>query len=215
MTYPIFNSFVNKIENELESRNINIKTFKTWHEDRINATGLEILIDVKKTENTIKEVAINFDWDRFREITLATQLKGLQEHPMLQEQNLMSVDVNPKIDVEVNWVFDEHHPQIALDGVDENKRLERAREWMQEINSQVNQLFNKRNIITRWHIELEGNGNGKYISVLSLISYFQYSFSHLNSLNEAHGFINTQLKDLLLKSKQVRQLSDVAIKSAA
>ncbi|HLR76875.1 MAG TPA: hypothetical protein VK106_04395 [Balneolaceae bacterium] len=214
MTYPIFNSFVNQIENEVSNKNINIKTFKTWHEDRINATGLEILTDVKRANNTIKEIAINFDWDRFREITLATQLKGLNEHPMLQDENIAGIEVEPKIDVEVSWIFNEQHAQIALHDEPENKRLKRVRNWMQAINKQLNELYNKKDIITRWHIELEGNGN-KYISTLSLISYFQYSFAHLNSLNEAHHYISKQLKELLLILKQVHNLSDSAIKSAA
>src|SRR5699024_3012509 len=175
MTYPIFNSFINQIENELESRNINIKTFKTWHEDRINATGLEIRTDVKSFDKTIKEIAINFDWDRFREMTLAAQLKGLDEHPMLQEENLSNINVVPKIDVEVSWIFDEQHEHIALPNVTESERLQRARNWMKVINKQLNKLYGTKDIITRWHIELEGSGNKKYISVLSLISYFQYS----------------------------------------
>lgn len=214
MTYPIFNSFVNQIQNELESKNINIKTFKTWHEDRINATGLEILIDVQRSSHFIKEVAINFDWDRFRETALATRLEGLGEHPMLQKENLKSVSVNPKIDVEVNWIFDEQKPLIALAEASENLRLQKASGWMKLINKHVNELYDD-DIITRWHIEIEGNGTGKHLSVISLISYFQYSFSHLKSLTEAHQFINSQLQDLLVKSKKVRQISENAVNNAA
>ncbi len=214
MTYPIFNSFVNQIQNELESRKINIKTFKTWHEDRINATGLEILIDVQTTDNFIKEVAINFDWDRFRETALATRLEGLREHPMLQEENLKKVSVTPKIDVEVSWIFDEQQPGIALLNEPETIRLQQARGWMQAINKELKTLNRGEEIITRWHLELEGNGTGKHLSVISLISYFQYSFGELKSLNEAHKFINRQLKDLLVKSKQVRKISENAVKAA-
>ena len=215
MTYPIFNSFVNKIQNELESRNINIKKFKTWHEDRINATGLEILIDVQGGSHPIKEVSINFDWDRFREMALATRLKGLGEHPMLQKKKLKSVSVNPKIDVEVNWIFDEQQPQIALINVSESERLEQAQRWMRSIHKQVNELYDDEEVITRWHIELEGNGVEKHISVVNLISYFQYSFSHLKSLNEVHQFIDSRLEELLLISKQVRRISDKTVSEAA
>ncbi len=215
MTYPIFNSFVNQIQNELENRNINIKKFKTWHEDRINATGLEILIDVQTANNFIKEVDINFDWDRFRETALAAQLEGLGEHPMLQKENLKSISISPKIDVEVNWIFDEQRQEIMLIDASESARLERASSWMQTISKQVSELYKDDEIITRWHIELEGNGSGKHLSMVSLISYFQYSFSHLKSLNETHQFINKQLEKLLVKSKKVREISDLAVGNAA
>ncbi len=215
MTYPIFNSFVNRIQNELESREIAIKTFKTWHEDRINATGLEILIDIQTTNNFIKEVAINFDWDRFRETALATQLEGLGEHPMLQEENLKSVSVTPKIDVEVSWIFDEQKSQIARFDASENDRLKQAGNWMKSINKKVNALLRDDEIITRWHLELEGNGSGKHISLIWLISYFQYSFSHLKTLNEAHQFISKQLESLLVTSKRVREISDNTVENAA
>src|SRR5699024_1069251 len=101
---------------------------------------------------------------------------------------------------------------IALPNVTESERLQRARNWMKVINKQLNKLYGTKDIITRWHIELEGSGNKKYISVLSLISYFQYSFSHLKSLNEAHQFISQRLRDLLLILKQVHNLSTMAIK---
>ncbi len=215
MTYPIFNSFTNQIQNELTSRAINIKTFKTWHEDRINATGLEILIDVQSNNNFIKEVAINFDWDRFRETVLASQLDGLGEHPMLQEGNLKSTTVSPKIDVEISWVFDEKRSEIALPNLSEGDRLESAGRWIQEINSEVNKILNSNDVVTRWHIEVEGNHTGKRLSTVSLISYFQYQLADLKSLNEAHYFVKRQLQDLLVKSKKVRKISDHTIENAA
>lgn len=215
MTYPIFNSFVNQIENELNSKDIKITSLKTWNEDRINATGLQINIDVSSQDNFIKEVSINFDWDRFRETVLAQQLKGLQEHPMLQEKNLKSITIQPKIDVEISWIFDEKKHQIALPDDSEKKRLDAASEWMQEISKQVNELLSDDNIITRWHIEVEGNHKGKHLTSVSLISYFQYSLTDLKSLNEVHDFINEQLHDLLIKSKKVRQISDNTLEVAA
>lgn len=215
MTYPIFNSFVNHIENELENRHVNIKTFRTWHEDRINATGLEIITKAKEEDNAIKEIAINFDWDRFREMILATQLDGLGEHPMLQEKTLNGINVKPRIDVEVNWIFDEQNAHIAHDDLTENERIDNAKGWMQAINKQLNVLYPKKDIITRWHIEFEGKKGGKYISMLSLISYFQYSFSHLKSLNDVHQYISSQLDELLILLRQVRSLSNIAIQDAA
>lgn len=215
MTYPIFNSFINQIENELNNKDINIASFKTWNEDRINAAGLQILIDVSAQNDFVKEVSINFDWDRFRETVLAQQLQGLQEHPMLQKKNLKSVTVSPKIDVELSWVFDEDKQQIALAHNSESNPLNAASKWMQQISKEVNQLLKEDNIITRWHIEVEGNHKGKRLTSISLISYFQYSLTDLKSLNEVHDFINKQLHDLLIKSKKVRQISDNALGTAA
>lgn len=214
MTYPIFNSFVNQIQNELNAKNLNIIEFKTWHEDRINATGLEILIDVQKVSNFIKKIAINFDWDRFRETALATQLNGLGEHPMLQEKDLKSVSIDPEIDVEINWIFDEQKPEIVLPGASGNQRLQQASNWMKAINKKVNRLYDD-DIITRWHIELDGIGTDKRLSVISLISYFQYSFSELKDLTEVHQFINKQLRSLLFKSNRVRQLSENTVHHVA
>jgi hypothetical protein len=215
MTYPIFNSFINQIKNELESRSIPIKSFKTWHKDPINATGLEILIDVSNQNNFIKNVSINFDWDRFRETVMAQQLDGLEEHPMLQEQNLKSVTVSPQIDIEISWIFDEEKSQIALPNHPGNKRLDTTGEWMQKINKKVNNLLAEDDIITRWHLEVEGNPNGRHISSISLISYFRYTLTHLKSLNEAHDFINGHLRDLLVKSQKIRRISDDTLQNAA
>ena len=215
MNYPIFNSISNQIENELKDKEIKIKTFKTWNEDRINATGLEILIDVSDQNNFIKEVSINFDWDRFRETVLAQQLKGLKEHPMLQKENLKSITVSPKIDIEISWIFDQTRNEIALPNTSETERLETAGRWMNEISKRVNELLAEDNIISRWHIEVDGNSNGRHISTVSLISYFQYSLTDLKSLNETHEFINKQLHDLLIKSQKVRQISDFTLENAA
>lgn len=216
MTYPIFNSFINQIENELTEKDIKIISFKTWHEDHINAAGLQINIDVRDQDNFIKEVAINFDWDRFRETVLAQQLDGLQEHPMLQEKNLKSVTISPKIDIEVCWIFDEQNHQITLPQQQEKNCLEAASNWMQQISKQVNELLADDNIITRWHIEVEGNHQEKkYLTAVNLISYFQYSLTNLKSLNEVHDFINEQLQDLLNKSKKVRQISNKTLENAA
>lgn len=214
MTYPIFNSFVNQIQRELEAKNLNITEFKTWHEDRINATGLEIVIDVQKVDNFVKEIAINFDWDRFRETALAAKLEGLTEHPMLQENNLKSVSVTPKIDVEVNWIFDESDPKIARVDSSENHKFEHASNWMKQISKQVNDLYDD-DIITRWHLELEGMGVEKQLSVISLISYFQYSFDNLKTLSAVHQFIHKQVKDLLVKTSQVQNISEQTVQNAA
>ncbi|MEX1062419.1 MAG: hypothetical protein WEC12_02345, partial [Balneolaceae bacterium] len=76
MQYPIFHSVVNKIKASLNKSKINVSKFKTWEETQINATGLEIWIDLVDSTDYLKAVSINFDWDRFRETRIAKQLEG-------------------------------------------------------------------------------------------------------------------------------------------
>src|SRR5699024_332249 len=146
----------------------------------------EIVIDANTPNNYIKAVTINFDWDRFRETVMAQQLDGLDEHPMLQEKNLKSITVAPKIDIEISWVFDETKAAIALPAHSQEDRLEHASKWMKKISQKANRLLLEDNIITRWHLEVEGIHNKKHLSSVSLISYFQYTLTHLKSLNDAH-----------------------------
>ena len=215
MTYPIFNSVVNRIESELNKRDISIKTFKTWNEDRINATGLEIVIDLSDKANFLKALSINFDWDRFRETVLARQLDGMEEHPFLQEENMVSTSISPLIDIEVTWLFDEQQSQPQVQAQNGASRLEAASIWMEKISSEVNELLAEDDIITRWHVEVEGDEYGKYLSAVNLISYFQYTLTDLKSLNAVHQFVVKRLQELLLKSNQVMKISDSIIQDAA
>lgn len=216
MTYPIFHSVVNCIENELNKRDTIIKTFKTWDEDRINATGLEIVIDLKDKSQYLKALSFNFDWDRFRETVLAKQLEGMDEHPFLQEEFMVSTSISPVIDIEVTWLFDEKKSQPRIDANSGgNHRLEAASKWMEQISAEVNELLAEDDIITRWHVEVEGDEYGKYLSAINLISYFQYTMEDLNSLNEVHHFVSERLRDLLLKSGKILKLADKTLSSAA
>lgn len=215
MTYPIFNSVINRIENELNDRDIIIKTFKTWNEDRINATGLEIVIDISKKSHFLKSLSINFDWDRFRETVLARQLNGMEEHPFLQEENMVSTSIAPIIDIEVTWVFDEKECQPQISSRNESSRLDKASTWMEQISKEVNDFLAEDDIITRWHVEVEGDEKGKYLSAINLISYFQYTLEDLKSLNAVHTFVSGRLEDLLLKSNKVLKLADKTLKSEA
>jgi len=215
MTYPIFNSVVNRIESELNKRDISIKTFRTWDEDRINATGLEIVIDLTRKANFLKALSINFDWDRFRETVLARQLEGMEEHAFLQEENMVSTSISPLIDIEVTWMFDETQSQPQIEMQNGMSRLEASSQWMKKISSEVNELLAEDDIITRWHVEVEGDEHGKYLSAINLISYFQYSLTDLKSLNEVHMFVSKRLQELLLKSNQVLKISDSIIEDVA
>ncbi|MDX1585900.1 MAG: hypothetical protein R3222_04115 [Balneolaceae bacterium] len=215
MTYPIFNSVVNCIESELNKRDISIKTFKTWNEDRINATGLEIVIDLSKKANFLKALSINFDWDRFRETVLARQLDVMEEHPFLQEDKMVSTSISPLIDIEVTWLFDEQQSQPQVQAENGASRLEAASIWMEKISSEVNELLAEDDIITRWHVEVEGDEYGKYLSAVNLISYFQYTLTDLKTLNAVHEFVGERLRELLLKSNQVMKISDSIIHDVA
>lgn len=215
MTYPIFNSVINRIESDLNNRDISINTFRTWNEDRINATGLEIEIDLRKNSDFIKALSINLDWDRFRETVLAKQLDGMEEHPFLQEQNMVSTSISPDIDIEITWLFDEKasHPELATKNG--HHKVEIASLWMEEINNEINELLADDDIITRWHVEVEGTQNERYLTAVNLISYFQYTLIELNSLNEVHHFVLKILQELLVKSNRVIKLAEQALQSQA
>jgi hypothetical protein len=215
MTYPIFNSVINRIESDLNQRDLTINTFRTWNEDRINATGLEIEFDLRKKSDFLKALSINFDWDRFRETVLAKQLDGMEEHPFLQEENMVSTSISPAIDIEITWLFDEKAPHPKLAAHNGNHRLKDASQWMEEISKEVNNLLSDDDIITRWHIEVEGSESGKYLSAVNLISYFQYKLTDLNSLNDVHDFVIRCLHELLIKSNKVLRIADQTLESKA
>lgn len=215
MTYPIFNSVVNRIESDLHERDITVNSFRTWNEDRINATGLEIEIDLNKKTDFLKALSINFDWDRFRETVLAKQLEGMEEHPFLQEENNVTSSISPVIDIEVTWLFDEKAPHPQLAAKNGNHRLSAASDWMEEISKEVNELLANDDIITRWHIEVEGTDSSKYLSAVNLISYFQYQLTGLSSLNDVHDFVLKRLQELLVKSSRVLKIADHTLQSQA
>ena len=215
MTYPIFHSVINRIESELNKRDVAIKTFRTWNEDRINATGLEIVIDLNNETNYLNALSINFDWDRFRETVLARQLEGMEEHPFLQEENEVKTSISPIIDIEVTWQYDveQSKPYAKLNKSFE--QLEASGKWMEDISVKVNELLADDDIITRWHVEIEGDEDGKYLSAANLISYFQYTLTDLKTLNEVHSFIEQRLRNLLVKSTKVMSVSDKTLSEIA
>jgi len=215
MIYPIFNSVVNRIESDLQKRDIAITSFRTWNEDRINATGLEIEFDLSKKSDHLKALSINFDWDRFRETVLAKQLDGMEGHPFLQEENMVSTSIAPVIDIELTWLFKEQAPDPTLAAHNGNHKLEAAGQWMEEISKEVNELLADDDIITRWHIEVEGSENRRYLSAANLISYFQYTLEDLKTLNDVHDFVSQCLQELLVKSNRVLKIADKTLQSQA
>lgn len=211
MEYPIFQSIVNKINDSLNKRNINVTTFKTWEESKINATGLEIFIDLKDSTHHLNSLSINFDWDRFREASLAKQLSGTGSHPVLQSDTFAGSKVDPVIDIEVTWHFREDRCQPAHTNGDSNYRIQKASEWMDQASSKVNELLMTDDIITRWHLEIDGDQHGKYLKAINLISYFQYTFDGRKSLCEVHEFVDRKLTHILYKAKRVITIVDKTV----
>lgn len=213
MQYPIFHSVVNKIKSSLNRSKITISRFKLWEETQINATGLEIWIDLSDSTEYLRGVSINFDWDRFRETRIAQQLDGTEKHPLLKSTHLLETKVEPVLDIEVVWYFDEERCQPDSDqsGENNNYRIDVASQWMEEASRQVNELLSSDEIITRWHIEIEGDEKGRYLTAINLISYFQYKLSDLHSLNGVHLYIEQRIRDLLFKINRVIRITDSTV----
>lgn len=215
MQYPIFQSVVNKINSSLNKRNINVSKFKTWEEAKINAAGLEIVIDLKDSTNHLTHLSINFDWDSFREVALANKLSGTDRHPMLKAKHLSEAKVDPSIDIELVWHFDVKQCQPKIGSGDENYRIEMASEWMDRASKKVNELLISDDIITRWHIEIDGDEYGKYLTAINLLSYFQFTIGDMNSLNEVHEYIGRKLTHLLFKANKIIKIADNSVKVPA
>lgn len=208
MHYPIFNSIVNTVESQLEHRGVKAKKFRIWEDNKIHATGLEIIIGLDKVSGYMKSLSFNFDWDSFREVTMAKALKGMENHPFLKIEKLNEASVKPVIDIEVCWMFDIDRCQPEIPGESGNYRIEKASRWMEAISNKVNEYLAEDDIITRWHIEIDGDLNGRYLSAINLISYFQYELGAPNSFDEVHSKVSRRLHNLLLKANKVIYLSD-------
>lgn len=214
MQYPIFNSIINTVETNLERKGIPTEMFKTWENSKINATGLELEIGLKDVSDYMSTLSINFDWDSFREVSLARKLKGMESHPLLENDHLKDINIIPSIDVECTWHFNSESCQPIQPDALGNYRLENASSWMESISKSVNTFLAKDDIITRWHVEIEGDENGKYLSAINLISYFQYNITHPNNLNEVNTYVARRLQSLLYKSNKVINISTELLKLA-
>tara|TARA_R110002126_G_scaffold19675_4_gene73875 strand:+ start:33937 stop:34590 length:654 start_codon:yes stop_codon:yes gene_type:complete len=214
MQYPIFNSIINTVDTNLERRGISTEMFKTWENSKINATGLELEINLSKISSYLRSMSINFDWDGFREASLAKKLEGMDAHPFLTIDKLKKSSIIPTIDVEMSWFFEEDTCQPIKPDKNGNYRVEHASVWMESVSKKVNELLAKDDIITRWHVEIEGDKNGKYLSAINLISYFQYQLDSPSSLNEVNQFVSRRLQDLLFKANKVINISDEILSNA-
>tara|TARA_R110002049_G_scaffold177874_2_gene345070 strand:- start:276 stop:929 length:654 start_codon:yes stop_codon:yes gene_type:complete len=203
MHYPIFNSIVNTVKSQLGKRGIKTNKFRTWEDNKIHATGLELIIDMDDASAYMESLSINFDWDSFRETTMAKELEGMDSHPFLKIETLTKSSIKPTIDVEMSWLFDIDTCQPQVPGEAGNYRIQKASQWMESISKKVNDLLADDDIITRWHIEIDGDENGRYLSAINLISYFQYDLVTPKSLNEVQHLVGRKLHDLLLKANKV------------
>ncbi|WP_103665775.1 hypothetical protein [Gracilimonas amylolytica] len=203
MQYPIFNSIVNTVESQLGKRGIATNKFRTWQDNKIYATGLELNISLQEASEYIKSLSINFDWDSFRETSMAKGLEGMESHPFLKIEPFTESTVMPTIDVEMMWLFNIDTCQKEEPGKSGNYRIEEASKWMESISREVNELLADDDIITRWHVEIDGDENGRYLSAINLISYFQYQLTEPKSLNDVQEIVKRKLNDLLLKANKV------------
>ncbi|MEX1010596.1 MAG: hypothetical protein WDZ29_00895 [Balneolaceae bacterium] len=199
----------------MTKKKVNVTQFRTWEETQINATGLEIKIDLPTSVRYLKSVSINLDWDRFRETKLARQLEGMSAHPLLKSPHLLDMDVSPAIDIEVVWYFDVDVCQPESTNGENNYRIEEAGKWMAEVSRKVNKLLHKDDIITRWHIEVEGDDKGKFLTAINLISYFQYPVEEPASINQVHQFVDEKFQKLLLKVNRVVRIADETVEVPA
>ena len=86
-----------------------------------------------------------------------------------------------------------------------------AGEWMDRASKKVNELLRSDDIITRWHIEIDGDEHGKYLTAINLLSYFQFAIGELESLNEVHEYVVRKLTHLLYKANRIIKIADDSV----
>lgn len=215
MGYPIFNSISNFVKSELEHRNVTVSKFRQWEEALIKASGFEVIVDLNTREGRTKNIVINWDWDQYKEYTLAKQLKGMSEHPLLQNKQLSRFGLEPTVDIEVAWVIDEELIQKMSTNAEGSQRVDVASKWMKEVNKVLSYSSSRDTMINRWHVEIDGDEYGKYLSTISLISYFQFNFVDLQELEQIHRYLDKKLQQLLLISSRVMRVLDTVNAEAA
>jgi non-ribosomal peptide synthetase component F len=177
---------------------------------------LEFSIDISDSSDYLKNVVVNLDWGKFRELRMARQLDGMEEHPLLQDDNQPDVsNVRSSIDIEVMWNLNESVIfQIAGQNPG-NQRVELASEWMDSINRHINEMLAGEDLMSRWHVELEGDNMGRYVSVMSFISYFQHNFESTENLNDLHKQLKGRIRKIIhLSSRLVFYTKATVPKSA-
>jgi hypothetical protein len=215
MQYPIFSSISNFVRSELDRRNIDIVRFRSWEESVIRASGFEVEIDLRRSSDFIKKLVINWDWDLYREYALAKQLKGMTEHPLLEKKQLSKFGLEPTVDIELSWIINEQEIQDLAKRTAGNARIEVAKKWMQLINGELSSHVVVDGLINRWHVDIDGDIHGKYLSTISLISYLQYNFVDLTQLDQIQRYLGRKLQTLFLTSNRVIKAINHATELAA
>ncbi len=208
MKYPIFNSIIKRIEADLQKRELQTKQFKVWKDDTINATGLELEIPIKNRNSGIKTITINLDWDTFREAQMARQLTGMEKHPLLKNNTISVSRLQPTIDAEVTWHFNDQVITSSVEEAMDNQRLIRASDWMNAVNMRLSDVFGSDKLMSRWHLDVEADEFGKYISSMCLITYFQFVLDEVSDLNGIHSLVSSRLSMILAKSRKVLALAE-------
>ncbi|MBK98278.1 MAG: hypothetical protein CL672_05740 [Balneola sp.] len=211
MNYPIFLSIVNAIQSDVENKKIQTESFKTWQDNTIFATGLELNIKLEVSTRYLQKLSINFDWDKYREFKLANQLNGLDSHPLLGINELQNAKTKPNIDVELMLSFKPDHCQPKFKEGKGNYRMDFANQWMDLITRRIQVNYGPQFNITRWHVEIEGDDSGKYLSNIQLISYLQFDLSKTNDMQDLKCFVKKSLKSLLVRSSRVIKISESII----
>ena len=214
MNYPIFLSIVNTIQSDVENKHFQTESFRTWQDNTIFATGLELNIKLEVSTHYLQKLSINFDWDQYREFKLANQLNGLDSHPLRGISELKQANTKPNIDVELMLSFKPNHCQPKFKEGKGNYRMDFASQWMDLITQRIQADFGSQSNITRWHIEIEGDESGKYLSNIQLISYFQFDLGKTIDMQDLKMFVKKSLKSLLVRSGRVIKISEAIIEQS-
>lgn len=202
---PIFDSISNFVRRQLEERHVHIKSYRRWEEPVIRAAGFEAAIDVSAFSDVVDAMVINWDWDVFREALLASQLNGMAQHPLLKDKSLVKFELEPTIDIEISWHLSKNS-LIALNGSTDNKSMDAARKWMEQVNDALKPVLNGHDLINRWHVEMEGTAVSRTVTSVSLISYVQYSFIDLQHLELIQRYLGRKLQNLLLLNAKILRI---------
>ncbi len=207
MTYPIFDSIIKNIENEIARKGIKPTKFRVWKESTIHAIGLELALEINGHNSGVREITINFDWDSFREVKLAQQMQGMKKHPLLKQKQLLENRLSPTLDIETAWHFDvEQIINLPVNG-NADARINYASEWMNALNKELARISPGERTINRWHVDIEGDKYGKYVSSMSLLTYQEYPLDNIHHLNDIHSTVNEKLKQILSRSLRILELA--------
>jgi hypothetical protein len=140
----------------------------------------------------------------------------MERHPLLVKSGATEeFSVTPSMDVEVTWNLNPNSVLNDSNGRADTDRIERASNWMDSINKRVHETLPADYIISRWHIEVDGDTVGRYLSNMSLISYFQFTLNHMSELNNILDFISKRLQLILVRSNRIIQIAESSLRTVA